>query len=346
VLKNGWVRSASKFALFGVFGYLILSLLRRVDWGSVGSALAHLAWWQLLVLVGLLLARRFLDALPLTFYIPDLLARHALQNDLSAALIAIAAPPPSDMVLRVSMFKSWGVEVSRGLSGAIMNMTSFYVARFAAPVVGLVLLAVAGGLSGGEVATAGLSLLVSMAIIGSLVLVLRGEEWAVKLGRFFGSLVKRVRHSVDPENWARSFVEFRSNMTAKAQRGLPKAIPVLLVMIALDGTILLMALRFTGVPSSAVPVLLLLGTYMLSYPLTLFPFSGIGVFDAVLIAFLVESAGEGFEPEIMAGLLVWRVITILGPVIMGVVALGLWRRAGHTWDKSGTVALGSAPDSE
>ncbi len=332
-----WWRRALRPVVLGVFAYLIISLARKVDWGEVWSSLGHLAVWQLLALAGMLVLRRFLDAWPLTFYIPDLSPPRALQNDVSAALISIAAPPPSDMVLRVSMFKSWGIDVNRGLAGAVMNMVSFYVARFSVPLVGLVILIGFHGVEPAEVATACTSLLVVAGIVIALVLILQAEEMAARVGRFFGSLVRRLRSSVDPEAWARACVKFRANSAQKARRGVPRAVPVLIVMIVIDGTILLLALRFMEVPAAAVPVALLIGTYLLSYPLTLFPFSGIGVFDAVLIALMVEAAGEAYEPEILAAVLIWRAFTIGGPLVMGGIALTLWRRAGNTWDRAAAL---------
>lgn len=329
-----WWRRAVRPIALAVFGYLIVSLALRVDWGEVGSALAHLAWWQFLVLALVLVARRFLDAWPLTFYIPDLGPARALQNDVSAALISIAAPPPSDMVLRVSMFSSWGIDVNRGLSGAVMNMVSFYVARFTVPVIGLAILIGVHGVEPGELASALTSLLVVVGIVVALVLILQADEMAARVGRFLGTVVRRVRSSVDPEKWAAACVRFRANSALKARRGVPRAVPVLVLMILLDGTILLLSLRFVGVPASAVSAALLLGTYLLSYPLTLFPFSGIGVFDAVLIALMAEAAGEAYEAEVMAAILVWRAFTIVGPLIMGAIALSLWRRAGNTWDRT------------
>lgn len=334
-----WWRRVARPLVLAAFAYLIISLALRVDWGEVGASLAHLAPWQFAALAGVLVVRRFLDAWPLTFYIEGLGPARALQNDVSAALISIVAPPPSDMVLRVAMFSSWGIEVTRGLAGAVMNMVSFYVARFTVPILGLVILVGYHGFEPGEVITAATSLAVVAAIVVSLILILQAEEMAGRVGRFFGTLVHRVRHSVDPQQWAQACVRFRANSADQARRGVPRAVPVLTVMIILDGTILLLALRFVGVPASAVPAALLLGTYLLSYPLTLFPFSGIGVLDAVLIALMLESAGEAYEAEIMAAVIIWRVVTIAGPLVMGAVALWLWRRSGHTWDRTATLEV-------
>ena len=54
------------------------------------------------------------------------------------------APPPSDMALRVAMFKSWGVPPPTAIAATSMNALSFFVARFSAPLLGFFLVAVPG----------------------------------------------------------------------------------------------------------------------------------------------------------------------------------------------------------
>ena len=66
--------------------------------------------------------------------------------------------------------------------------------------------------------------------------------------------------------------------------------------------------------------------YLFAYPFTIFPFQGIGVVDALVLAALVEAGGLEIEAASVAALLVWRVFTVAGPVLMGVGALAIWRR--------------------
>ena len=66
--------------------------------------------------------------------------------------------------------------------------------------------------------------------------------------------------------------------------------------------------------------------YLFAYPFTIFPFTGIGIVDAMILAALVESGGQQIESVAVAGLIVWRVFTVGVPVLMGVVAVGTWRR--------------------
>lgn len=323
------LRRAVTWLIVAAFAYAVISLARRVDWDQVRSALGHFAWWQLVLLAGVLCCLRWLNALPLAIYIPGVSTLRALQNDVAAALMSMVAPPPSDIVLRVSMFNSWGVDTSLALAGTVMNTVTFYLARFSAPAFGFVLLLALRGYEGDALVTALGCLVVVAVIVVSLLMVFSGEQPAAAVGTFFAKLVRRVKKSVDPAAWSAACVTFRDNMAVKARRGLPAALPSQWAMIIVDASIVLLCLRFVGVDGSRISAGYLYGAYLVGYPLTLFPFSGIGLFDAVLMAEVVAGGGEGVEAPALAALVVWRLFTILGPVLMGAVAVADWRRRGN-----------------
>lgn len=310
-------------------GWIVINLVGSINWAEVGAALSRLAWWQVLPLAGLLLLRQLFNAVPLTRFVPGLSTTHSLQNDLSANLVATVAPPPGDVVLRVSMFSSWGISPVDGMAGVTLNMLTFYAVRFLAPVIGLVLL-IPGEIDRGQLVLATISALVAVAVIVGLVLVLRGDRMAALLGRTAGRVVKRFRSSVDPEAWALSVVDFSARMSQTLKSGLLPSMLALEAMLFVDAAILLVALRFVGVDSSALSPLDVWAAFLIAYPLTLLPFFGLGVLDAALASAWVEIAGQEFEPEILAGLAVWRVTTLLGTLGLGVIALGLWRRKNPT----------------
>src|SRR4051812_35084320 len=108
VEKRHWLRRPLLLALAIIVGIAIVRAVGAVDWASVGAALGQVAPWQLGVLVLVLLVRQFLNAYPLAVFLPGLGAGRALLNDLAATTTAMFAPPPSDVVLRIAMFGSWG----------------------------------------------------------------------------------------------------------------------------------------------------------------------------------------------------------------------------------------------
>ena len=309
----------------GVAALIIVRLVGAIDWAEVWDALSHLSWWQPIVLLVVLVVRQVLNALPLALYIPGVSAYRATINDQGAILMSTVAPPPSDLALRMAMFNSWGVPTSKGLAGTVMNTLTFYIVRFAAPAVGFLLLAVTGRPPGPRWFEL-LSIAISVTILVGVLFVVRSDALARRVGTTAARLVRRVRKDVDPEAWAQACLGFRRDISARFRYGFPRSLVALVGMLVADLAILALCLRFVGVDRADVGLLAIAVAYLFAYPFTIFPFSGIGVVDALVLAGLVEAGGIEIEAACVAALIVWRVFTVAGPVLMGVGALAIWRR--------------------
>jgi uncharacterized membrane protein YbhN (UPF0104 family) len=331
--RPAWVTRVVLLAVALLATVVIVRLVGRIDWSAVWDALTLLTWWQPPVLLAVVVVRQVLNAVPLKFYIRGVSAYRATINDLGAILMSVVAPPPSDLALRVTMFTSWGVSAAKGVAGTVMNTLTFYIVRFSAPALGFVLLLATGqapGLRWLELA----SIAVAVTIVVGIRLVLRSEALARTVGARAGRLVRRVRRTVDPDAWAEACLTFRNDISATFTYGFPRSLVALTGMLAADVLVLLLCLRFVGIYPSDVNLADVAIAYLFAYPLTLFPFSGIGVVDALILAALVEAGGAEIEPAAVAALMVWRIFTVGVPVLMGVGAVGLWRRS---------VAGGSEP---
>lgn len=331
--RPAWLRPVLLVVIVVVCSWLASTFLGAIDWASVGEALSRLAAWQVVVLVLVLLLRQTLNAYPLALFIEGLGAARALLNDLVASLMVVVAPPPGDLVVRVAMFRTWGIDASRGLAGATMNMLAFYVNRFAAPLVGLlVVLTLGNGTQRVGAAVASGVVAVVMAVVLSLMV--RREGFADRLGRAAGRTARRVRSSVDPEAWADAATGFQGHVSASYRRAFPRSLLVLTTMVLTDACILLLAMRFVGVSAGDLPAYEVIGVFFLAYPLTLPPLMGLGIFDVVLLGAFLEAGGDLLEPELLAALTVWRAVTILGPIALGGVVTLVWRHR----TRSGTGA--------
>jgi hypothetical protein len=230
------------------------------------------------------------------------------------------------MVIRVGMFRSWGIDASWGLAGATMTTITFYINRFMAPFVGLIVYAVLNRGTQREWWVLG-SLLIALAILLVLTLVVRSERLAVRIGAAAGRLAQRVRPKVEPEVWAEATTGFQAHVAERYRRGLPWSLVALVFMVLADATVLLLSLRFVGVTAEQVPAHEVIIASFLAYPLTLPPLMGLGILDVVLLGAFVELGGQAVEPEVIAALTVWRAMTILGPMLLGIVASAWWRRS-------------------
>jgi hypothetical protein len=152
---------------------LLIALVGSVDWQQVATALGRLTWIQIPALLAVLLVRQAFNSVPLAVFVPGLGFRRGFQNDLTANLVGTVAPPPGDVLVRVSMFRSWGISPIDGMPGVTLNSLAFYVIRFSIPIVGVLVL-MSGDLSGAQVWSAVVSLVVAAAIVVMLILVARG----------------------------------------------------------------------------------------------------------------------------------------------------------------------------
>ena len=115
--------------------------------------------------------------------------------------------------------------------------------------------------------------------------------------------------SAGPEAWAQACLGFRRDISARFRHGFPRSLVALVGMLVADLAILTLCLRFVGVDHTEVGLLEIGIAYLFAYPFTIFPFSGIGVVDALVLAALVEAGGIEIEAACVAALLVWRVFT-------------------------------------
>ena len=79
--------------------------------------------------------------------------------------------------------------------------------------------------------------------------------------------------------------------------------------------------------------------YLFAYPFTIFPFQGLGIVDGLLLVAFVDAGGADVEAAAVAALIVWRVFTLAGPVLMGLAALTAWRRNLATQPPEGLTSV-------
>ena len=326
--RSGWhplVKPALVVVVSVAIGSVIVGFVGAIDWGAVVSAFGRLSWWQIVPLVAVLLLRQLLNGVPLAQFVDGLRLGRSVQNDLAANLLGTVTPPPGDVVIRVAMFKSWGISALDGMAGVTLNMLTFYAVRLLMPSIGLALLAIVGAETG-NVGLAVLFVIGAVAIIAALLLLLAHERWAVLLARLGARIAQRLRREADPDEWSRTVVDFRTRVSAGLPAKLGRSMVALVLMVLADAMVLTLALRFTDVGADRLPLLFVVGTFCTVYPLTVMPLFGFGVLDATLLAAFTEAAGLDAEPSIVAALAIWRGVTLLGPLALGALVTLSWRR--------------------
>ncbi|MFC0672698.1 hypothetical protein [Brachybacterium hainanense] len=328
VARTGRRSWQSRILLLAVAVFVVVMVVRlhgRIDLHQVTGALGRLPWWSPVVLIGLLVVRQVLNAAPLAIFLPGAGLYRSTINDLSAATTSAFAPPPSDMVLRVAMFRTWGMDPNQALAATTMNAITFFIGRFSAPILGFALLPLLHVPPGLRLLDA-VSIAIAALLVAGVLLVVRGQGWAAAVGRGAGRAVRLVRRRTDPEAWARTMQEFQGNLSEGAERRFPQAMLATYGVLVVDLLIFTASLRMLGVGAGEAPLVEVAAAYLFAYPLTMFPAQGLGVMDSAMLGSLAQTAGPGTVEPSIAAAIVWRTVTVAGPFALGLIAMLLWRR--------------------
>lgn len=323
--RRAWILRAAMLVVAVAVVLAIPRLVGEVDWPAVGAAFGELTWWQLLVLAVVVVGRQVAKALPKAFCIRGLSPLRALITDLGSVLMLAVTPPPGYMALRLAMFGSWGISLTRTMAGSMLTTAIFQLVRFSVPLLGFVLLFASG-------AAVSYRWLEAFFVVGALVAgvllvqILRSDALARSIGLAGGRIAHRWRSSIDPQQWARACVGFRADVAEPFRAGFGWSLVSLWVMLLLDYAALVLCLRFVGVTADEVGLAEIAIAYAFAYPFTFLPWEGLGVVDTILLAGLVASSGHAVEAPAVAAIVVWRTFTLVQPILMGLVAVAAWRR--------------------
>jgi uncharacterized membrane protein YbhN (UPF0104 family) len=246
--------------------------------------------------------------------------------------------------LTYAMNSSWGFSRSRtSVSLLVSGLWNNFV-KLALPVLSLALLAFTGPLDTTRL-TAGL---VGVAALVGAVLVLaallRSREGAERFGIRAGkvaSAVLRPFHRPPVQGWEKATVKFRDRTVLLLRARWHWITLATLISHVSLFLVLLFALRFAGVSAEQVGWPEILAVFAFARLLTAIPFTpgGLGFIEVALITGI--SAAGGVRSAVAAGVLVFRVLTYVLPIPLGLLTWVFWRR-NTSWRR----APNTAPRSE
>ncbi len=231
--------------------------------------------------------------------------------------------------LTYSMLGSWGF--SRGRTSTCVLVSGIWnnFLKLAMPVLALAFLAVSGGAGGGRLISGAFGII---GLIGAVVLfsaMLRSEDFSARFGIRVGKMLNPIRKlfRLPPaEGWDLALVKFRNRtIDLVRERWLWLTLAVLISHFTLF-FVLLVALRDVGVSQEEVSWTQILAAFAFVRLLTAIPLTpgGLGVIELGLTAALVGAGGN--REEVVAGILVFRALTFLLPIPVGLGTYLYWQR--------------------
>jgi putative heme transporter len=243
--------------------------------------------------------------------------------------------------LTYAMNSSWGFSRSRTSVSLLVSGLWNNFAKLLLPVLALSLLAFTSPPTTGRLlaGAAGLGGLVAAVVLFGLLL--HSREGAARVGRGAGRVASAlVRPFGRPpvQGWDHATTRFRDRTILLLRARWHWITAATLISHLSLFVVLMTALRVVGVDSAQVSVVEALAVFAFARLLTAVPFTpgGLGVVEVAMITGLAAAGGD--RPLVAAAVLVYRALTYVLPIPLGLGTYVFWRR-NRSWRR----APGSAP---
>lgn len=314
--------------IFVVFFIVLPSIANPRD---VWDAVKTLSWPWLLAL-GVVAALNVLTyAPPYMAALPGLKFRAALAVTTTSTASTYVAPGgfAVGMGLSFAMLRAWGFAGSPVTIAVTVTTIWNQFIIFGTPAIALMLLSWEGGTNPLLKTSAFVGMGIFVAILVGFVLAMSSARQARRVGDFAASLVSRLLRIIrrDPVKWGgQTFVDFRADTV-----GLLASRWHLITMSAILGhgtvyLVLIVTLRALGISNDEVTIIESFAAWTLVRVLGSIPLTpgGFGVVELGLTGALVAFGGP--QAEVVAAVLVYRFLTVVPALVLGVLFGATWRR--------------------
>jgi uncharacterized membrane protein YbhN (UPF0104 family) len=326
--------------VIGVFWYF---LPQFTSLSAVWAEIRAMTWLELLTLLLVALWNLATYWLLLVATMPGLTLPQAAVVTQSSTSVSNTVPGGAAIGVAMSyaMYDSWGFSRSRSSVSLLVAGLWNNFAKLGLPVLALTLLALQGRPSGGRIIAGVLGVAALVAAIVIFALLLRSDESARSVGLAAAGAANALRRLLGRPpvaGWEKATVKFRSRVVLLLRARWQWITVTAVVSHVSLFLVLLLALRHVGVSDAEVGWVEALVVFSFARLLTAIPFTpgGLGVIELALITGLATAGGD--RAEVAAAVLVFRALTYVLPIPLGVATYLFWRR-----NKSWRRAPGTAP---
>lgn len=305
---------------------------RFADYGAALDQMLALSPWWIAALVAASLVNIALYPLTEIAAIPRLAYRAAFMSRQAAFTISNIIPGGGAVAVATQYSILAGYRVPPVTAAAAVSADGAwtYLITLGAPSIAVGLLLIEGDSIAGFRLAAVIGLAIVIGSIAAIAVVLRSEEGARRLGSWGQRVVDRLfrvgkKPAPDVTKAVLAFHTDAADMVGQRWRSLTvtnvvaQFAPLLVLTAALAGL---------GVLGHPVTLIEAFAAYSIALLLTMFPLTpgGLGTVDAALVALLVGFGAD--SSTALAVDLIWRLVWFLPQLLVGLVALGVYR-----WDR-------------
>lgn len=313
--------------LFGV-------LPRLADLGEVWETVRRLTLLQTLVLLGFAVWNLIGYQLVMLASLPGLRLRHAFLTGQIAAAVTNTVPAGSVVGIGVTyaVLSSYGHGMGNIAMASVLSGWWNTLVVFGLPSAAALILALRGGINALLLTAAAVGLALLAAAIAVLVLTSTSERFARAVGRISARAVSGLRRLVrrgPVTGWEEGLGRFQKGSAVLIRQRWHWLTAATVVSHLSIFWVLLVCLRDLGVGPEVISWPEALGAFAVVRLATAVPITpgGLGLVEVGMTAGLVLVAGAGaqVEPAVVAAVLLFRALTFLLQVMLGVVCYVLWR---------------------
>jgi putative heme transporter len=325
-------RTAGSVALVAaIFGFAVPHF---ASYRSVWASMHAMTWTQALLVAAAAAASMTSTWIMICSVLPSIRLREAAVVNLGSNAVANTLPAGGALAMGVSwaMLSSWGVSTAEYVLYTLVSGIWNVFARLGLPILALVILAAASRPGAGLITAAAAGLASLAAMVAGLGLLMHSESFAVRAGHTLQLvLVTTCRVARRPTSFdiPGSLLSFRERASALiAARGWRVTAATAASNLTL-WLVLLACLRGVGLSQAEVPWQTSLAAFAFVRLLTVLPITpgGLGITELGLIATLAAGAGHRDGAQVTAAVLLYRAVTYLPPIPLGVIAGLIWRHA-------------------
>lgn len=316
-----------------VVGIFVGVMPQFADYSEVWATITSLTWLEAVSLALVALWNLATYWFVLAAALPGLRIREAAVVNQSSTAVSNTLPGGGaiGVAVTLAMLTSWGFKVSAITRSAVVTGVWNNFVKLGMPIVALGLLALQGNVSRAWVSAAGLGIAVLIGAIIVLWMVLRSEALARSVGNWLAKVASRLRRLIRKPpviGWDERAAAFRSDTTGLLQhRWLRLTLTSLLSHLSLYA-VLLITLRHVGVSEDELGWIKVLAAFAFVRLISALPITpgGVGVVELGYAAAMTIGLDAITKAQVVAAILVFRVITYALPIPIGAASYIIWRR--------------------
>jgi putative heme transporter len=342
------IRAVFVVGALAISGFILLSTFEDLDIDAIIDSVRQLEDADFIALVAMWAIWIACQGLLTACLIKGLPVRRGVIAYLGPAGVTSIIPGPSDLPFRHKMFTAWGYSTGEATLAVAAGGVFSIGIKLVLPVVAAIGLLVSDAPIEGTLRTVVVVAVIVGVSLVAIAYVVGAESRTQRMGRviapLWGFALKLLRRP-SPADLPARMIAARSEALERLRDRWLIGTWATMLTAATRFALLLMALRFTGTPESVMSWPQVFVVYAVVQGLTVIPITAgdAGVSEVAYIGLLTAAAGEDYVNQITAGILIFRVLTWVIIIPIGLSTLAVWQRMRR--QSSGTPEVGTLQES-